>query len=199
MKKVIETLKKRGFLTIECDNAEDAKKYLLNEIPPDKSVGIGGSVTIEQLQIYEDLINRGNTIYWHWKPQNDIFTERMNASSSDVYLCSVNALLTDGRMINIDGTGNRLSATLWGPKQVYIVIGKNKIVDGGLDDGIDRIKSVACPENAKRLGLNTPCALTGKCNDCSSEQRMCNATLIIEKSLGSHPITVLIVNEELGY
>ena len=199
MQKIIESLEKRGFLTIACESVEDVKKYLLNEISPDSSVGIGGSFTIEQLGIHEDLISRGNNVYWHWKPHNDIFTERMNASSADVYLCSVNALLTDGRMINIDGTGNRLAATLWGPKHVFMVIGKNKIVEGGLEDGINRIKSVACPENAKRLGLNTPCAITGKCNDCSSEHRMCKATLIIEKNPGSHPITVLIVNEILGY
>ena len=199
MKEVIESLKKRGFGTVECSTSEEAKLYLLNEISQDHSVGIGGSMSIEQLGIYELLVQRGSSVYWHWKSPEDMQSAREKASSADIYLCSANALLTDGRMLSIDKTGNRLAAALWGPRHVYLVIGKNKITEGGLEDGINRIKNTACPANAKRLGLNTPCALTGKCSDCSSAHRMCGAVTILEHSLDSHPITVIMVEEELGY
>ena len=199
MSEAAESLKKRGFNVVECASGAEAKKYLLSVIAPDNSVGIGGSVSVEQLGIYEDLTERGNSVYWHWRASGDMNEERKKASASDVYLCSANALLSDGRLINIDGTGNRLGATLWGPGHVYFVIGKNKIVEGSLEDGISRIKNTAGPANAKRLGLSTPCALTGKCSDCTSPQRMCGAVVIIEKNLGSHPITVIMTDEELGY
>ena len=199
MGNLIAALEKRGFSAVSLRCAEEVKSYLLSEIDTHSSVGIGGSVTIEQLGVYDDLLQRGNRVYWHWKSPEDMITARAKASVSDVYLCSVNAVLTDGRLLNIDGTGNRLAATLWGPKHVYIVIGKNKIVEGGIEEGLDRIRSEACPQNARRLGFKTPCAITGKCNDCNSPNRMCSAITILERKPGSHPITVLMVDEKLGF
>lgn len=199
MKEVVQALEKRGFSVILFARGEEVKTYLEKKIPENAEVGIGGSVTIEQIGIYESLGQRGNQVHWHWKTPEDMYGARTKASAADVYLCSANALLADGRMINIDGTGNRLAGTLWGPKQVYIVIGKNKILQGGIEEGLQRIRTKACPPNAKRLGLKTPCAITGKCNDCASPQRMCGAITILEQKLGSHPITVILVDEELGF
>ena len=102
---------------------------------------------------------------------------------SDVDLCllSANALTADGRIVNIDGNGNRVAASVGGPKKVMYVIGRNKIVEGGIDDAIARIKRCACPPNCRRLGKQTPCALTGKCADCDSPDRICKVTVVFDR------------------
>ena len=120
------------------------------------------------------------------------------ASQADVYLCSANAVTEDGRIVNIDGTGNRLAALCWGPGRVVLVVGKNKVT-GSLEDALERIKTKACPPNARRLGFQTPCAKLGYCTDCDSPQRICSATLILDRAPYSHPVEVVLVNQELGY
>ena len=113
-------------------------------------------------------------------------------------MCSSNALTTDGRLVNIDGTGNRAAGLIYGPHEVVVIVGKNKIVTG-LDEAMDRIKRDACPTNARRLGLDTPCARTGQCHDCRTAARMCNVTFILEAP--TRPVKafhVLIVKEDLG-
>ena len=107
-------------------------------------------------------------------------------------------ILPDGRIVNIDGFGNRLAATLYGPKKVYMIVGENKLADT-LDAAMDRIKNVSCPRNAKRLNLKTPCAVLGRCTDCSSPDRMCHATLILDRKPNAHPMEILLVAQELGY
>lgn len=189
-------LMNRGFLSKVCANREDAIAQILEEIGL-ASVGFGGSVTLNVLKLYETLEKRGNKLFWHWK---DGDPARFPAMHADIYLSSANALLTDGRIVNIDGFGNRVSALGCGPKKAILVIGRNKIVEGGLDDGIRRIKEKACAPNALRLGLSTPCALTGKCNDCRSAQRMCSVISVIEKPPGAIPdYTVYLIDEDLGF
>ena len=120
--------------------------------------------------------------------------------SCDYYLSSANALLIDGRIVNIDGRGNRVAATIYGPSKVIFVIGKNKIVDGNLDDAISRVKNVASPLNVKRLNRTTGCTITGKCTDCSSVDRICRSIGIIEwGKYNQDKIIVILVDEDLGY
>ena len=120
------------------------------------------------------------------------------AGEADVYLSSANALTKSGQIINVDGHGNRVAATLHGPGRVIFVVGKNKIVEN-YDDGIARIKNVVSPANAKRMNLDTPCAKTGKCMDCRGKQRICNATVVLEQPMIGLPVDVILVNEDLGY
>ena len=119
---------------------------------------------------------------------------------SEGFVCSTNAVTRDGRLVNIDGTGNRVAGMFAGPKKVILFIGKNKLVEGGLDEAIARIKRVACPANGRRLNTNTPCALTGECTDCASPRRMCKITSIIEypPNLLSE-LHLVLIDEELGY
>ena len=122
------------------------------------------------------------------------------AAHADWFVCSTNAVTRDGRLVNIDGTGNRVAGMFAGPKKVILFIGKNKLVEGGLDEAIARIKRVACPANGRRLNTNTPCALTGECTDCASPRRMCKITSIIEypPNLLSE-LHLVLIDEELGY
>ncbi len=191
------TLEKLRYAVQVFETGAEAKRYLLEQIPVTDVVGIGGCWTAEQLGLDVALQERGNAVYWHWKSE-DMNVARAAASTADSYVCSANAITMGGKIVNIDGFGNRLAATLFGPKKVYMVIGSNKIATD-LDAAMDRVKNVACPANAKRLKLNTPCAFVGHCTDCASPERMCNATLIFDRKPNSHPIEILLVKEELGF
>ena len=194
----VKALEKRRFIVHSAANAAEAKEIGLSLIG-DHSVGFGGSVTVTELGLYEALQNNGNAVFWHWKA-DDRRKAQVGAAHADWFVCSTNAITRDGRLVNIDGTGNRVAGMFAGPKKVILFIGKNKLVEGGLDDAIARIKREACPPNARRLGLATPCALTGKCVDCASAQRMCKVTSVIEypPNLLSE-LHLVLIDENLGY
>ncbi len=199
VEKVIKALNKNNIKARYFEDAESAMNVLLDEINVEESVGIGGSMTISQLGIPEKLKKRGNKVYFHWleSTPEDVDKARLLASRADVYLTSTNALTEKGQLVNIDGIGNRVTSMVYGPKKVFVLCGMNKITKD-LDDALEHIKSNTY-KNARRLKLNTPCAITGKCNDCDSPQRMCNVTVIIEKKPNKVEIEVMIINEELGY
>lgn len=192
-----DRLEKLGYAARVFETAQQAKEYVLESIPQQDSVGVGGSMTVQQLGLADALRERGQQVYWHWESE-DANAARRGASTADIYLCSANAVTQDGKIVNIDGFGNRLAATLYGTGKVYMIVGKNKLAED-LTAAMDRIKNVSCPANAKRLGLKTPCAVLGHCTDCSSPQRMCRATLIFDRKPNAHPIEVLLVDEELGF
>ena len=193
-----KALSARRFLPQVFDTAEEAKAAAL-EIIGSKSVGIGGSATVRDMGLAEALQANGNDVYWHWLAAKEAKqAARDKALTADVYMCSVNALTADGRLVNIDGTGNRAAGLIYGPHEVVVIVGRNKIV-GSLDEAMERIKRDACPANARRLGLDTPCARTGQCYDCRTDARMCNVTFILEAP--TRPVKafhVLIVKEDLG-
>jgi hypothetical protein len=116
----------------------------------------------------------------------------------DLFLTGSNAVTLSGALVNIDGNGNRGAAMFFGPREVIVVVGRNKLVDGSVQDAVERIKQYASPANARRLDLATPCATTGFCSDCNSPQRICRVTTIIEKRPRNTDIRVLVVNEEMG-
>ena len=195
---LIQNLKRRNFQVHEAADAAEAKRIAL-ELIGARSVGIGGSKTVKQLGLYDALTERGNEVHWHWTvPKEEKQRERDLAIRCEVYMCSANALLADGRIVEIDGTGNRVAGLLYGPPCVILIVGKQKLC-GDLEDGIARIKRETCPENARRLGMDTPCARTGECHDCRTSARMCNATVIIEYPLRIHrEFHIILVDEPLG-
>ena len=199
MANTIYALTRKGFPVHHAKTIDDAKAIALRMIPEGASVGFGGSVTLQDMGLYELLMETGRSPHWHWKsdePKPGVFAL---AASADVYLTSANAITADGCLVNIDGTGNRVGAMIAGPKEVIVIAGANKLVDGSVPQGIARIKAVACPKNARRLGLQTPCGLTGKCSPTTCEKGMCNVTSVIERPVGGHKITIILVDEEAGY
>ncbi len=195
----LENLEKKGFKTKHVKTAKDACSFLLSEIGINSSVGIGGSMTIEELGIADALAERGNPVFWHWKvPSEKAKETREKANSSDVYLCSTNAVSMGGTFYNIDGTGNRVAAISYGGQPLFIVMSTSKIAQTE-NDAMKRVKDIACTLNARRLKLNTPCAITGKCIDCSSPQRFCNVTCILERPTGNREVHIVVVDEKLGY
>lgn len=195
--RTIESLKKHGFAVQYFDNACDAADYIAGSITS-KTVGIGGSVTIEQMMLYEKLTPQ-NTVYWHWKTNN---TEtRLAAMGAQVYLSSANAIAETGEIINIDGSGNRVAATLYNHERVVFVAGVNKIAKD-CESAMDRARNVAAPLNARRLGCNTPCAVGKemKCYDCASKDRICSGVVTLLRPMRGVGVTeVVLVGEELGY
>lgn len=198
MEQLISALEERGYAVKLAATRQQARELLLEELRDAETVGIGGSMTIRQLDLAEQLQKDGKTVFWHWLPEKPGVDARKEALFSDVYLASANAVTEDGKLLFIDGSGNRVAAVCFGPKRVILVIGRNKLA-ADEQSAERRIRDVACPPNARRLGLQTPCAVTGACASCASPQRFCNAFLKLERCPGSHPVLIVLTDEELGY
>lgn len=199
IERTINALRKNKIEACYYEDSETALHALLKEISEKATVGVGGSVTVNNLEIPQKLAARGNKVFFHWlesEPERKAEARR-NAGRADVYLSSTNALTEQGQLVNIDGVGNRVSSMIFGPRKVIIICGVNKIVEN-VDEALKRIKSTAY-QNARRLNLATPCAITGECNDCDSPQRMCNVTTIIERKPGETELKVVIIGEEVGF
>ncbi len=200
-KKAIEKLEAHGFSAIYVQTKEEAVQEIWKHITPKQRIGGGGSLTIRELGILDRLEAQGCTVYDHWKPglsKETILGIRKSQMTSDLFLSSVNAITLNGELINIDGVGNRVSSTIFGPGKVILVSGYNKIVED-IQEGIKRIKNVAAPMNARRLNVDVPCAKLGKCVDCNSPNRICKVIVIHERKPSLTDMFVIIVGEELGF
>ncbi len=197
MEKLLKNLEFRGFIPHYFKTSEEAKEFLSSEIS-NTSVGFGGSVTFAQLGLIE-LLGKNNKVFSHscgGDPQEVL----KNATLAEVYACGVNAISEDGEIVNIDGRGNRVSSAIWGVnrKRVFYVCGTNKITPD-LQSAIFRAKNIAAPQNARRLNLNTPCAIKAdKCYKCNSPQKICRVLTVL--GAPTTPEThVVLIGESLGY
>ena len=197
----VDGMRKHGFEVIELETAAQAREYLLRQIPAGSAVGVGGSVSLRDMDVLPALAANGCQVYTSWgAKKEDVPAIRENSRKADVYLSSANALTRAGALVFIDGIGNRVGAILDGPPKVYFVVSHSKWVDGGINTAIARIKQTACPQNARRLGLETPCAVTGLCKpDQCFEECMCRATVVLDRVPRGRQMTVLFVQEALGY
>lgn len=196
-----EALTKNGFTAHCVDTKEEACRLLLSLIPPEAKVGVGGSVTIREIGIMEELAKRGQTVIHHWVPgaaPEELRRFRTEELTADVFLASTNALTLNGELVNVDAVGNRVAAMIYGPRQVIIVAGVNKLVKD-VTEGLARARNVAAPLNNLRFQHQTPCAQLGQCANCHHPERICKVTVIMEKCPSLTPITVILVGEELGY
>ena len=197
----VEAMRRHGFEVITLETSAEAKAYLLDHIPAGSSVGVGGSVTVRDIDVLPALRTNGCSVYTSWGADKTEVPHIFECSrKADVYLSSANAVTRNGSLVFIDGNCNRVGAILDGPRMVYFVISHSKWVDGGINTAVARIKQTACPQNARRLGLQTPCALTGLCkpDDCG-EACMCRATVSLDRVPRGRKMTVLFVEETLGY
>ena len=194
-----QNLESKGYKVSVFENKEAATEYLKDEIKQ-KTVGFGGSVTINEMNLY-DALSPENTVYWHNKKQENLSVKetRLQAARADIYISSANGISEDGQIINIDGTGNRVAAISYGPEKIYLVIGENKVAPD-FEKALYRARNIAAPLNAKRLGCNTPCAKNAdKCYDCNSPDRICkNLSVLWQKPIGAE-YEIILINESLGY
>ena len=181
-----QNLETKGYLVTIFDHKEEASNYINSQVH-EKTIGLGGSVTIHDMRLFESL-SEHNKVYWHdKKPEHmTVMETRTKASRAEVYISSVNAISKAGDIVNIDNTGNRVAAISYGPEKVYLIIGYNKVAPD-LESAIYRARNVASPLNAKRLNRKTPCAVKGdKCYDCNSPERICrNLSVLWNKPTGA--------------
>jgi len=197
----VDGMRKHGFTVVELETAAQAREYLLDHVPAGASVGVGGSVSVRDIDVLPALSRKGCRVYTSWgaKPE-DVPMIRECSRKADVYLSSANAVTRNGSLVFIDGNCNRVGAILDGPGTVYFVVSHSKWVDGGINTAVARIKQTACPQNARRIGLKTPCAATGFCKpDECGEDCMCRAIVSLERVPRGRAMTVLFVEETLGY
>ena len=195
----LRALEDRGFCTHYFESASAMRDFVLEMVPASASVGFGGSVTTEELGLYDALKSRGNAVHFHWRePRENRPAVFESARKSDVYIMSSNAVSADGALLNIDGNGNRVGSLVDGPNTVFILLGTNKLTKTRTE-AMTRVKTVACPANARRLGLDTPCARTGACADCRSPQRMCNYIVWTEAPRRGATVHVCVAACQLGF
>ena len=199
--KVVENLKKRHFDAYYVSTREEAIEKFFEIVPKDHVVSWGGTCTMDELELKPMLREKGYAVIDRDEAKD--MAERMEimrkALLCDTFVMSSNAISEDGQLFNIDGNGNRVAGTFQGPKKVVFVIGRNKLTKD-LESGMKRAKEVASPPNAKRLNKKTPCAVTGKCMDCKSPDRICKVTVLMEgPSMHVDQVHVILVDEDLGY
>ena len=191
--KVQQALERRGYTVRTFAAAAEAAAYLDGAIDG-KTVGFGGSATLDALGVYDKLAAH-NTVIWHWKQEAN--AARKAAMQTQVYLSSANGLAESGEIVNIDGTGNRLAALCFGPKQVLVLCSAGKI-QPTTETTVSRARNTAAPANALRFGGKTPCAADGLCHNCLSPDCICNQILLTRACRPAGRIHVFLIGEELG-
>ncbi len=202
---VAEALEGAGFDVYRVENREAALDMVMNQIIVElapKSLSFGGARSIAECGIYDAVKELDSVeVLDTWDKSLSVEQKielRRQALTVDLFFTGTNALTEDGMLVNLDMIGNRVAALTFGPKNVVVVIGRNKIVPD-LEAAFFRIKDVAAPVNTQRLGMKTPCVKTGRCMDCKSPERICNVWSIIEKCFPLGRIKVVLVNEDLGF
>ena len=198
---IIKNLNRRRMYGCYCENVDAAVEKALSFVEENASVSFGGSMTLAENRILDELRKKDDIRLLDrsvCQTPEEIDLVYHEALSADVYFMSTNAITLDGRLVNTDGTGNRLAALIYGPKSVVIVAGMNKVASD-LEAAQARVRDIASPPNCIRLGRNTPCAKTGKCGDCLGDDSICSQTVITRRSAIVDRIKVILVGEELGY
>lgn len=196
-KKVIKGLESRNMTGYYAASKEEALKIALDLIPEKSSVTMGGAMSVHEIGLV-DALKEGDYDFIDRDDYEDKREAMLKAYDADFFLSSANAMTEDGVLVNIDGNANRVSAIAQGPKKVLFVVGMNKICST-LDSAMDRAQYIASPINAQRFGLETPCAKTGACAQCKSHDTICCQILITRYSKHDGRISVILVNDDLGF
>lgn len=198
--RAVESLKNNGFDVVLVDNVKDAEELTLKEIPLGSSISMGGSVTLNMTDLLSKFRSKDYYFYERFaQPTWDATVKVMRDSLlSDYLVTGTNAITETGELLQVDSGGNRVAGMAYGPKNVIVISGVNKIVEN-IQEGLERLK-YAGPLNSKRLNHKTPCNISGKCENCSTHMKMCNFISIIstgKRTFGK--IKLILIKEELGY
>jgi hypothetical protein len=204
LRDVKETLEANNFKVSLARNGDHAREILLNDVLPESgagSVSFGGSTTVIGTGVYDalkampelDILDTHDSTI----PADELLERRRQALLVDLFVCGTNAVTETGTLVNLDMIGNRIGGLTFGPKNVAVLVGRNKIV-ADLEDALFRVKNYAAPCNAIRLNKKTPCAKTGYCQECNAPDRICNTWTITEKSYPKGRVKVILINDDLG-
>lgn len=196
---LVKNLQNRHFDAWYCDTKEDALAKVLELIPEGAKIGWGGVLSAQQIGLFDALRAGNYDLLDRDLCETAQEREQMmkDALFADVFLTGANGLSLDGQMVNIDGTGNRVGAIIYGPKKVIVIAGMNKVCDT-LEEAVKRAREVAAPLNMMRFMKDTPCAATGKCGDCKAEGCICNQIVITRHCRPVGRIQFVLVGEQLG-
>ena len=199
---IIEHLEKRRMDASYASTAAEALEQVLELIPHGATVYRCGSITTTSIGLWKKLAELPEVKiidpFRHGLSREESLAMRHKGLGADVMIASCNAITLDGRLVNMDGVGNRVAAMMFGPEKVILVVGMNKVA-ADLDSAIARVKHFAAPLNAMRLGHQTPCTADGLCVDCGSPERVCNMWSVIEGHRIRGRIHIVLVGESLGY
>ena len=198
--KVAEALNKRFFEAYYCSDRESGLQKVLELIPQNHVVSWGGTSTVDELGIKDALRQRGQDVIDRDTAKDAQERKEMlkKALTCDTFLMSSNAISYDGELVTIDGTGNRVAALCFGPDQVVVVAGMNKVA-GDLDDAMGRARQVAAPINAQRFQLKTPCSVNGLCGNCKGADCICAQIVTTRVCKPAGRIKVVLIGEDLGF
>ena len=194
-------LQAKGYTAWVAPDHDEARRVVLDLIPPGSTVGIPGTVTIRELDLPRLLEERGCKVTHHWTPNLSPEERRARLQeelSAEVFLTGTNALTRDGMLVNIDGTGNRVAGISFSPGKLVVVASVDKICPN-LESALRRARDAASPPNAARLGVDVPCVATGHCVDCNSPHRICRVVSILERAPLGREAHVVLVDSPLGY
>lgn len=193
LEQTAEALRQRGYEVRVFATGAEAAAYLDGAIDG-KTVGFGGSMTLEAMNLWE-LLRTHNQVYSHLHG----FPLGPEAAGAQVYVSSVNGLAETGEIINIDGIGNRVASTLYGHEKVYLVVGRNKLAPT-YEKALWRARNIAGPKNAQRKQMKTPCAVKGdRCYDCKSPDRICRGLTVLWGPMMGMETEVVLIDEDLGF
>jgi hypothetical protein len=202
---VKKALEENKFEVFIAQSAEEAKNIALNEIISKlqiKSVSWGGSMSFVATGLFHELKDKPGLEVLNTFDKSlsieQMMDLRRRSLMTDLFITGTNAVTEDGCLVNLDMVGNRVAAMIWGPKNVLLIVGRNKICRD-IDEAMFRIKTYAAPVNVMNLDKKNPCRETGVCQDCKSPDRICNYWTIIEKSFIKHRIKIILVNEDMGF
>ena len=197
---LIKNLDKRGMEAYYVDNTDDALKMALRFVTPGSNVSWGGSMSINEIGLIPALKAWDCTVLDRTVPKTEEEKKEFfgKVAVCDYYFMSTNAITMDGELVNIDGTGNRVASLIFGPSNVVIIAGMNKVADN-LESAVDRARNTAAPMNTIRLDRKTPCTQVGRCMDCMSPDCICNQFVVTRRSAPAGRIKIILVGEELGY
>lgn len=211
IEKTMANLEKNNMKPYYVETKEEVAPLVKTLLNKGETVANGGSETLKECGIFEDILESGDYAFADRRglEGEDIRQAYIKAYASDTYFCSSNAVTENGELYNVDGNSNRVSCIVYGPKQVIIIVGKNKIVKD-INEAVERVKKHAAPPNCVRLSCGTPCAKTGECislsqddstlcDGCQSERRICCNYVVSAHQRHKDRIKVIIVNENLGY
>jgi len=200
VQKTVEALEANNIEAILVESKGAALEKALELIPEGSEVGLGGSFTVEEIGLLEKLRTGNYTLYDQYEEGIDMvenIARRKKGMMAQFFVTGTNAITADGQLVNVDGMGNRVAAQIFGPDKVILVVGTNKIVDD-IHAAFKRLEEIA-PINAKRVGVQTPCYDTGECIDCDSPMRICNMYSIIRRMMFPGRVTMILVDEKLGF
>ena len=200
---IIKNLEKRNMQGEYYENTGQAVDAILSEIPDDFLVGLGGSESLIESGLVDALRKKNIQLLDRYKEgvtKEEIWRMRKEGLSADIYISSSNAVTLDGKIVNVDGIGNRVAAMIFGPDKVILLVGMNKVVKN-VKEAVARIKNYVAPKNAGRVDIVTPCSKRGSCQDphCRFPYRICSQLVILESSMFPGRIKLFLVGEDLGY